>query len=77
MQLVDRSPTRLGLQVDAAKGALLMGGMPWHEGWVADGGELRRSPVPLDTFAAWTVEAPTAGPGHAAISSHSRPTSSR
>ena len=52
----------LRLEVDAPEGALLMGGMPWHEGWVADGGELRRFPVPLDTFAAWTVEAPTAGP---------------
>ena len=62
VQLLDRSPTRLRLQVDAPKGALLVGGMPWHEGWVADGGALRRSPVPLDTFTAWTVEAPTSGP---------------
>jgi hypothetical protein len=62
VQLLDRSPTRLRLQVDAPKGALLMGGVPWHEGWVADGEELRRSPVPLDTFTAWTVEAPTVGP---------------
>ncbi|MGH2993117.1 MAG: alpha-(1-_3)-arabinofuranosyltransferase domain-containing protein, partial [Solirubrobacterales bacterium] len=62
VQLLDRSPTRLRLQVDAPKGPLLVGGMPWHEGWVAEGDELRRSPVPLDTFAAWTVEAPTAGP---------------
>jgi arabinofuranan 3-O-arabinosyltransferase len=61
VRLLDRSPTRLQLQVDAPKGALLVGGMPWHEGWVADGGELRRSPVPLDTFTAWTVEAPAAG----------------
>ena len=62
MELVDRSPTQLDLRVEAPKGALLVGGMPWHQGWVADGGELRRSPVPLDTFSAWTVEAPTDGP---------------
>ena len=62
VELVDRSPTRQRLQVDAARGALLVGGMPWHEGWVVEGADLRRSPVPLDTFGAWTVEAPIAEP---------------
>jgi hypothetical protein len=60
VEVIDRSPTRQRLQVDAPKGALLVGGMPWHDGWVADSADLRRSPVPMDTFAAWTVEAPIA-----------------
>ena len=30
VELVDRSPTQLDLRVKAPKGALLMGGMPWH-----------------------------------------------
>ena len=62
VELVDRSSTRTRLDVDAPEGAFLIGGMPWHEGWAADRDELAPSPVPLDTFAAWTVEAPTAGP---------------
>jgi arabinofuranan 3-O-arabinosyltransferase len=61
VELLDHSPTQLDLWVTAPKGALLIGGMPWHHGWVADGGELGRSPVPLDTFSAWTVEASTDG----------------
>jgi hypothetical protein len=61
VELVDHSPTQLDLRVRMPKGALLIGGMPWHRGWVADGGELRRSPVPLDTLSAWNVEAPTDG----------------
>jgi hypothetical protein len=62
VELIDRSPTRQRLHVEASRGALLVGGMPWHEGWVAEGADLRRSPVPLDTFAAWTVEAHIAEP---------------
>jgi arabinofuranan 3-O-arabinosyltransferase len=62
MELVDSSPTQLDVRVDAPEGATLVGGMPWHQGWIADGGHLRRSSVPLDTFAAWTVEAATDGP---------------
>jgi hypothetical protein len=59
VEVVDRSPTRLDLEVDAPKDALLVGGMPYHRGWEADGGELSRYPVPLDTFSAWTVDSPT------------------
>ena len=62
VELVDRSSTRTRLDVDAPEGAVLIGGMPWHEGWTADRDELVPYPVPLDTFAAWTVKAPTAGP---------------
>jgi hypothetical protein len=60
-KLVDHSPTQLDLRVRAPKGALLVGGMPSHPGWVADGGDLHRTSVPLDTFSAWTVEAPIDG----------------
>jgi hypothetical protein len=56
IELTSRSPTRLKLDVEAPDGTLLVGGMPWHRGWVAGDGALRRFPVPLDTFAAWTVE---------------------
>ena len=62
MKLVDRSPTRSKLVLDAPEDGFLIGGMPWHEGWIADRDELAPSPVPLDTFAAWNVEAPVAGP---------------
>jgi arabinofuranan 3-O-arabinosyltransferase len=62
VELVDRSSTRTRLDVDAPEGAFLIGGMPWHEGWTADRDELIPYPVPLDTFAAWAVKAPTAGP---------------
>ena len=62
VELVDRSPTQLDLRVKAPMAALLVGGMPSHEGWVSEGGDLRRSPVPLDTFSAWTVAATTDGP---------------
>lgn len=61
VKLIDRSPTRLKLSVDAPKGALLEGGMPFDTGWVTDDGNLRRTAVPLDTFAAWRVERPIAG----------------
>jgi hypothetical protein len=60
--LVDRSPTRSRLSLDAPEGAFLIGGMPWHEDWAADRDELVASQAPLDTFAAWTVEAPVTGP---------------
>jgi len=59
VQLIERSPTRLNLRVKAPKGALLEGGMPFDKGWVTDDGNLQSTPVPLDTFAAWRVEAPT------------------
>jgi hypothetical protein len=36
--------------------------MPDHRGWEADGGELSRYPVPLDTLSAWTFDAPTTAP---------------
>ena len=62
VEVVDRSPTRLDLHVDAPKDALLVGGMPYHSGWEADSDNLRRYPVPLDTFSAWTVDAPTRSP---------------
>lgn len=61
VRLIERSPTRLKLSVDAPRGALLEGGMPFDKGWAANDGNLRRTPVPLDTFAAWRVEAPVAG----------------
>ncbi len=62
VQLVGHSQTRLALKVHAPKGALLVGGMPADPSWTSDDANLRRAPVPLDTFAAWRVEAPTAGP---------------
>jgi arabinofuranan 3-O-arabinosyltransferase len=62
VKLVDHSPTQWQLRLNAPKGALLIGGMPWHGGWVADTGQLARYPVPLDTFAAWTVKSQVNGP---------------
>jgi hypothetical protein len=59
VKVVDRSPTRLDLRVEAPKDALLLGSMPYHRGWEADGDNLRPYPIPLDTFSAWTVDAPT------------------
>jgi arabinofuranan 3-O-arabinosyltransferase len=56
VEVTSRTPTQSELTLDAPAGTLLVGGMPWHEGWVADGGHLRSFPVPLDTFAAWTVD---------------------
>jgi hypothetical protein len=61
VKLIDRSPTELDLRVRAQPGELLLGGMPWHPGWVAEKGDLRRYPIPLDTFSAWTVAGPTDG----------------
>jgi arabinofuranan 3-O-arabinosyltransferase len=61
VELLGHSPTRLDLHVRAPGHALLVGEMPAHDGWSADGGDLRRYPVPLDTFSAWTVESPIDG----------------
>jgi hypothetical protein len=60
VRVADRSPTKLELRVEAPRGALLEGRMPADPGWAASGGNLRRTAVPLDTFAAWRVEGPIA-----------------
>ena len=62
LEVVGRSPSSYRLLLDAPEGALLIGGMPWHRDWSADSDELVASPFPLDTFAAWGVERPIAGP---------------
>ena len=56
VEVTSRSPTRSEVTVAAPVGTLLIGGMPAHDGWVADDNHLHAFPVPLDTFAAWTIE---------------------
>ena len=62
VKVVDRSATRLDLEVEAPEGSLFLGRIPADDGWDVDHGGLRRYPIPLDTFSAWSVEDDIAGP---------------